>query len=124
MTPAVTTIGSGLVGIAVTWVAARFHALTGIAIAQKYQDDVHSAAETGIHLALDKAGAVVGDAVAAKAKTGVIGDAMAWVERSVPTALTGLGITPNQLSDLVAAKFNALTGAAAVPSPSGPTAAG
>ena len=109
--PTVTTVASGLVGLAVTWAAARFHALTGITIARKYQDDLHRAADTGIHMALDKAGGLVAGAVTGQAKSAVVGEAMRWIATSVPTALDALGLTPDQLSDFVAAKLNAIVAA-------------
>lgn len=110
--PTVLTVTSGLVGIAVTWAAARFHALTGVQIDQKYQDDLHRAADTGINVALGKAGVAVGDALASNAKLMAIGEAMKWVNASVPEALKALGVTPDQVRDIVTSKLNKLVSAA------------
>ena len=110
--PTVITVASGLVGIAVTWAAARFHALTGVQIDQKYQDDLHRAADTGINIALAKSGALVGDALAGNAKLAAVGEAMKWVNASVPDALKALGVTPDQVRDIITSKLNKITNAA------------
>ena len=110
--PTVITVASGLVGLAVTWAAARFHALTGIQIDQKYQDDLHRAADTGIHIALDNGGVVVGDALAGNAKLATVGAAMKWVNASVPEALKALDVTPDQVRGIVTSKLNKVLSAA------------
>ncbi len=124
--PTVLTAASGLVGLAVTWAAARFHALTGIQIEQKYQDDLHRAADTGINIALSKGGAMVGDALAGNARLAVVGEAMKWVNASVPQALRALGVTPDQVRGIVTAKLNKVlsavpsaTAVAVAPAPAG-----
>lgn len=106
ISPTVFTAASAAVGVAVTWAAARFHALTGVQIAQKYQDDLHRAADTGIHLALDKGGTLAADALTGNAKLAAIGEAAKWVNSSVPQALKALGVTPEQVYALVAAKLS------------------
>ena len=104
--PTVITLASGLVGLAVTWAAARFHALTGIQIDQKHQDDLHRAADTGIHIALGKGGIMVGDALGGNAKLAAVGEAMKWVNASVPEALAARGVTPDQVRDIVTSKLS------------------
>lgn len=110
--PTVLTIASGLVGVAVTWAAARFHALTGIQIDQKYQDDLHRAADTGVHIALSKGGVMIGDALAGSARLTAVGEAMKWVNASVPEALDALGVTPDQVRAMVTSKLNKVLNAA------------
>lgn len=119
--PTALTGASGLVGLAVTWAAARFHKLTGIQIDQKYQDDLHRAADTGIHMALGKAGVLITDGLTGNARLQAIDEAMKWVNASVPKALKALGVTPAQVEAIVTSKLNkvlsAIPSAAAVASP-------
>lgn len=124
--PIVITAASGLVGLAVTWAAARFHALTGIQIEQKYQEDLHRAADTGINIALSKGGTMIGDALAGNARLAVVGEAMKWVNASVPQALQALGVTPDQVRGIVVSKLNKVlsagpsaTAVAVAPAPAG-----
>jgi hypothetical protein len=103
-----------ILGVVVTafigWAAAKFTSKTHVDIEAAYRDSLHSAAMTGVNLALAKIGGIVGS-MTIPAKDAVIAEAAGWVIKSVPDALKYLQITPDSVERLIESKLNALLSA-------------
>lgn len=103
--PVLGTVVTVLLG----WAISIFSRHTGLAVSQKYQDDLHSAAMTGISLGLHELGVAGAAALegSGNAKLAVIGTAMAWINnKGAPDAIKALGLTPAEVQAFVAAKLN------------------
>lgn len=104
-------IGLVIAGV-ITWAGAAFTKSTGITIDARYRDSLHSAAMTGVNLALSKVGAKL-DGLTLDTKSAVIAQAVEWVENSVPDALKRLGVDNVTLTHLVESKLSGLSNASA-----------
>ncbi|GLK85704.1 hypothetical protein [Ancylobacter defluvii] len=100
------TVSAAVIAI-LTWGAAAFQRWTGIQVEAKHREALHSAAMTGVSWALDKVGARL-DTLTVDTRLRVLAQAAQWVETSVPDAVRSLGVTPDKIETLVAAKLGAL----------------
>lgn len=73
---------------------------------------LHSAAVSGVNMALSKLGTKVQD-LQFDTKSAVVAQAIDYIETSVPDALNHFGVTPQFLEDLVESKLGALINAQA-----------
>ena len=86
-----------------------------------YRDSLHSAAETGVNLALSRIGTAIGP-IGIDLKSQILAEALRWVIASVPDAIAYLGLTPDRLGPLVEAKLGALLTSATAPAAVAPPA--
>jgi hypothetical protein len=111
---------SVIVTAAITWAAAAFQRWTSVKIDQGHRDALHSAAMSGLTLALNKLG-VAANGLTIDTKSAVIAQTVAWMEKSVPDALARFDMTPDKLAEFVQSKIGLLANAAApvvaIPSP-------
>jgi hypothetical protein len=111
-----------LVTAIIGWALKKFTDKTHIEIEAKHRDALHSAAMTGVHLAITRLGAVLSN-VTIDTRSAIIAQATNWVLASVPDALTYLGVTKDSVEQLVQSKLNAVlignASAAAAPATGG-----
>lgn len=100
-----------LVTVAAGWAALQFQRLTGIKIDDSAREALHSAAMTGVNLAISKLGSAAGN-ITIDVKSQIIAQALQWVQSSVPDAIKRFGLTPADLQKLIESKIPV---AAAVP---------
>ena len=81
--PYVVDVLGVIVTAAISWAAAAFTRRTGIEIDAKHREALHSAAMTGVNLALQRVG-VAAHALDITTSSRVIDDAINWVIQSVP----------------------------------------
>lgn len=91
-----------LVTAIIAYGAAAFQKWTGVKIDQGHRDALHSAAMTGVTMALSRLG-VAANSLTIDTRSAVIADAIAWVEKSAPGALKHFSITPDKVSTFVGA---------------------
>lgn len=103
-----------LITALIAWAAALVQRWVGIKIDQANREALHSAAMTGVNLALSKLGAEAND-LSFDTKSAVIAQAVTWVEKSVPGALKHFGMTPDKIAAVVESKIGALAQATPVP---------
>lgn len=107
--PFVASVAEGAIAAVIGWVALRVHKWTGINIEARHREALHSAAITGVNLALSRARELAA-LTKVDARTAVVAEAYSWVTRSVPDALLYLGVTPEKTRDLLEAKLNDILG--------------
>lgn len=102
----VTTVGP----ILVMWISARLIALLKITdqkqqveLEAKLRDALHQSAANALKYALAKAG--LPPILTGVVSSGVLGDAIAYVEEKNPEALTKLGVHPDALRDIILSKL-------------------
>lgn len=106
--------GMGLIiTAAATWASYQFQRLTNMKLDQNARDALHSAAMTGVNLALNKAGVAAHEA-SFHIENAIIGEATGWVLKSVPDALKRLDISPDKVAAIVTSKIAALKNDAVV----------
>lgn len=115
------TMASAIVTVAITIAVAQFAKWTGIEVEARQREALHSAAMTGISLAIAKYGPSFG--IAPSERSDVVRYAVGWVlSAGAPGAVAGLKLTDAEVGNLVESKLGALAGASAVtkePTPSG-----
>jgi hypothetical protein len=99
-----------LITALVAWAASAFQKWTGVRIDQAHREALHSAAMTGVNMALSRIG-VAANNLTVDTKSTVIAQAVAWVEKSVPGALARFRMTPDKLADFVESKIGMLVAA-------------
>lgn len=104
LAPLVSAAAEGAVVAIIGWIGLRVRVWTGLAIEARHREALHSAAVTGVDLALSRIGDRV-DRIDVDLRSAVLADAAAWVARSVPDALAHLGVTPDKVRDLVESKL-------------------
>lgn len=87
------------------FLATRLSAWTGITIEASHREALHSAAMTGVNLALSRLDVSM-SGVSVDVRSAVVADAVAWVLRSVPDALKHLNVTPEKVRAIVEAKLH------------------
>lgn len=108
--PGLSTLFGAVVTAAITWAAAALAKFTGVNVEQKYRDSVHSAAMTGINLAMSQLAPKL-DNLTIDVKSQVVAHAVQWMVNSVPDAISHLGVTPDALIALAESKLSALMNA-------------
>lgn len=101
-----------LVTALIAWAAALVQQWVGIKLDQSHRDALHSAAMTGVTMALSRIG-VAANSLTIDTKSAVVAQSIAWMEKSVPGALKHFGLTPDKLADIVESKIGALISAPA-----------
>lgn len=96
----------------VAWAAQAAQKFLGIQLDKSSRDALHSAAMTGVNMALSRLGQSAAN-LTFDAKSAVIAQAIEWVESSVPDALKHFGLTPDQLQALIESKLGVAAAAAA-----------
>lgn len=104
LSPFISAAAEGAIVAIVGWLATRVNRWTGLNIEARHREALHSAAVTGIDLALSRIGGRA-DKVDINLKSELVAEAADWVARSVPDALAYLGVTPDKISDLVESKL-------------------
>jgi len=94
----------------IAWAAAAIQRWTGVRIDAAHREALHSAAMTGINLALSRLGASAG-ALTIDTKSPVIAETVKWMEKSVPGALAHFKMTPDKLGEFVEGKLSAVIAA-------------
>lgn len=111
---------AALVTALIAWAAQAIQKWLGIQLDQSSRDALHSAAMTGVNMALSRLSQSAAN-LTFDAKSAVIAQAIEWVESSVPDALKHFGLTPEQLEALIESKLGiaaaASTPAAVAPAP-------
>lgn len=111
--PILVTLASGIITAAISIAAAYFARLTGIQIEAGQREALHSAAMTGVNLALSRLEAQVGG-MTLTTKSRVVDDALGWVVTTgAPAAVKTLGLDAVDVRKLVESKLGALTNAVA-----------
>lgn len=98
-------VATAIIGV----LAAKAQQVLHVSIEQKYRDSLHSAAETGINLAVSKLGGIVGG-YHPDVKNALVAMAVNWTLRSVPDALKYLGVSQATVETLVESKVEKLLG--------------
>jgi hypothetical protein len=93
-----------LVTALIAWVAAAIQKWMGIKIDQAHREALHSAAMTGVNMALSRLG-VVADGLTIDTRSAIVAQSIAWMEKSVPGALAHFKMTPDRLADFVESKI-------------------
>ncbi|MDZ5448974.1 hypothetical protein [Labrys sp. ZIDIC5] len=96
----------------IAWAAQAIQKWLGIQLDQSSRDALHSAAMTGVNMALSRLSQSAAN-LTFDAKSAVIAQAIEWVESSVPDALKHFGLTPEQLEALIESKLGIAAAAAA-----------
>ncbi|MGO4337890.1 hypothetical protein AB4037_23520 [Labrys sp. KB_33_2] len=111
---------AALVTALIAWGAQAVQKFLGIQLDKSSRDALHSAAMTGVNMALSRLGQSAAN-ITFDAKSAVIAQAIEWVESSVPDALKHFGLTPEQLEALIESKLGiaaaATTPAVVAPAP-------
>lgn len=107
--PFVVDVGVAVLTVLGGWLFAMIKRKFGLDIDAKNRDALHSAAVTGINLALAKLGTKL-QGTSVDVHSAVIASAIQWVEKSVPDALSHFGVTPATLDDLVVSKLTQVLG--------------
>lgn len=106
------TTASAVVTAAIALGVAQFTKWTGIKIEAEQRAALHSAAMTGVNLALAKYGAAIGLAPNGQAK--VVADAMDWVRSAgAPMAVASLKLSEDEVRKVVESKLGAMRNASA-----------
>lgn len=103
LVPALGVLIAALIG----WAAALIKKRTGLEIEARHREALHSAAMTGVRIALEKF-AVSPSNLTADLRSKVLADGVEWIQESVPDALKHFGLTPDRLSVIVASKLAAI----------------
>lgn len=101
-----------LITALIAWAASALQRWTCVKIDEAHREALHSAAMTGVNMALARLGATA-DSLTIDTRSAVIAQAVAWMEKSVPDALVHFGMTPGRLADLVESKIGLLAQPAA-----------
>lgn len=112
----VSGLGAAITAL-IAWAAALVQKWMGLKIDQAHRDALHSAAMTGVNMALSRLGTTA-NSLTIDTKSAVIAQAIAWIEKSVPGAMAHFKLTPDKLGAIVEAKIGALV--AATPTPAVP----
>jgi hypothetical protein len=107
--PYIVVVLSGIATAIIGFLAKKANDVFHVTLEQKYRDSLHSAAVTGINLAVSKLGNMV-TSMHPDAKNAVTAMAINWVISSVPDALKFLGVSQSSLESLVASKAEAMLG--------------
>lgn len=109
-------IGTILTGL-FTWLSIRIHKWIGVQIDEKHMRALHSAAMTGLNLALTKAGTAA-SALTINTRSATVAEAANWMISSVPDALAHFGLSDpskaDKLLDFVSGKLGAIESSANV----------
>lgn len=117
----VAAIGAVIAGLG-TWAVALLQRMTGIKASDAARERIQSAAMTGVNLGLAKVGDKLGD-FTVDVKSEVLAEAAQWVQRSVPDSLKRLGITEDDVRQLVESKLPVAVAVAASPATAASVAA-
>ncbi len=101
--PLVSAIVAGLLA----WLSTEVKRFLGIKIEAQHREALHSAVMSGVAAALTRMSKSAQDA-RIEIKADVVRDAILWAERSVPDAIKALGVTPEDIANLAAAKLSIL----------------
>jgi hypothetical protein len=104
LAPYLVELLSALIAAAIAWLAAEFHRRTGIEIRADARARLHSAALTAMRNGLISAGYLPGSQPSPEAIERAVGEALVYVEASVPEALHTLRPAPDVLHSLIRSK--------------------
>lgn len=103
---------SAVITAAIAIGVAQFTKWTGIQVEAKQREALHSAAMTGVNLALAKYGPAIG--LKPNGQAQVVADAMDWVlSAGAPAAVASLKLTDDEVRKVVESKLGAMTNASA-----------
>lgn len=112
--PLIRAAVEAVIGALLGWMAIKIKTRTGLDIEAQHRAALHSAAVTGIDLALSRAGDLA-RRTDIDVRSAILAEAAGWVARSVPDALTYLNVTPEKVRDLVESKLTDAIGHPALP---------
>jgi hypothetical protein len=99
----VAALGAIITGV-VAWAGVLFNQVTGARLDAKAREALHSAAMTGVNLAIQQAGGLVGK-VSITTKNQIVTRGVEWVLQSVPGAIARFGLSPEQIGHIVESKL-------------------
>lgn len=106
------TMASAIITAAITIAVAQFTKWTGIEVEARQREALHSAAMTGINLAIARYGAAAG--FAPNGRPDVVNDAVGWVlSTGAPRSVADLDLTDEDVRKVVESKLGALAAASA-----------
>ncbi|MCO5730064.1 hypothetical protein [Rhizobium sp. SSA_523] len=102
--PYIVELVSVLIAFFVAWLSAKVTKLTGMQIEAKHREALQMALANGANYGLNKVGGYL-DAKDVNLKNQALAAAVAYVQQSVPDALTHFGLTPARVREMVQAKL-------------------
>lgn len=96
-------VGSVLT-VGITFLCARFYALTGLNIEARNREALHSALMTGVNAALSKVSDLIGGQ-AIDVRSTAVAETVNYVMGAVPDAIRGLGLSDARLREMAASKL-------------------
>lgn len=88
----------------VAWAGVLLNRWTGANLDKQAREALHSAAMTGVNLAIHQAGTLV-EKMTITTKNQIVARGVEWVMQSVPGAIARFGLSPEQLGHIVESKI-------------------